>query len=126
LRPADWKVEDGFLIVDLLEFMRSAEHRLAELAKAREMVAEDPHILDGTPVIRGTRIPVYDVAASAAAGAPHQRIRAAYPGLDDRMIDLAAIYAEATPPRGRPRRPVMSAPDAALVSQRKVARRRPA
>ncbi|HXP73104.1 MAG TPA: DUF433 domain-containing protein [Stellaceae bacterium] len=122
-RPADWTINDGFLTVSLWEFATSAETRLARLAEAREMVVEDPDILGGTPVFRGTRIPVYDVAASVAAGLPFERIRGAYPGLDDRAIELATIYAEATPPRGRPRRPVTPAPDTRLVSERKVARR---
>jgi uncharacterized protein (DUF433 family) len=116
-------VHDGFLTVSLWEFAINAEDRHAKLAEAREMVVEDPDILDSTPVIRGTRIPVYDVAASVAAGLPHERIRAAYSGLDDRAIELAAIYAEATPPRGRPRRPAVLAPDARIVSERKAARR---
>ncbi len=116
--------QDGFLTVNLWEFATGAEDRHAKLAETREIVVEDPEILDGTPVFRGTRIPVFDVAASVAAGLSHERIRAAYPGLDDRMIELAAVYAEATPPRGRPRRPVISAPDAKLVSDRKVPRRR--
>lgn len=123
-RPADWTVEDGFLTVSLWEFATSAEDRHAKLAEAREMVVEDPDILGGTPVIRGTRIPVHDVAASVVAGLPRGRIRSAYPGLDDRLIELAVIHAEATPPRGRPRRTTVLAPDAKIVSARKVARRR--
>ena len=123
-RPADWIVKDGFLTVSLWEFAKSAEDRHAKLAEAREAVVEDPHILDGTPVIRGTRIPVYDVAASIAAGLSRERIRSAYSGLDERAIELAAIYAEATPPRGRPRRPVTLSPGAKMTSERKVARRR--
>jgi uncharacterized protein (DUF433 family) len=123
-RPADWTVNDGFLTVSLWEFATGAEDRHAKLAEAREMVVEYPDILDGTPVIRGTRIPVYDVAASAAADLPRGRIRSAYPTLDDRMIELATIYAEATPPRGRPRRPGTLGMDAKIVSERKVARRR--
>jgi uncharacterized protein (DUF433 family) len=122
--PADWTVNDGFLTVNLWEFATSAEDRHAKLAEAREIVTEDADILDGTPVIRGTRIPVYDVAASVAAGLPHERIRSAYPNLDDRSIELATIYAEATPPRGRPKRPITLAPGAKVVSERKVARRR--
>jgi uncharacterized protein (DUF433 family) len=122
-RPADWMVDDGFLTVSLWEFAISAEGRHAELAAARRMVVEDAGILDGVPVIRGTRIPVYDIAASVAAGLPRERIRSAYPGLDDRTIELAAIYAKATPPRGRPRRTTMLAPAATIVSARKVARR---
>ncbi len=123
-RLADWTVEDGFLTVNLREFATSVENRYAKLAEAREMVVEDPDILGGTPVIRGTRIPVYDVAASLAAGLSPLRIGSAYPGLDERMIELAAVYAEATPPRGRPRRPIMLAPDVKIVSERKVTRRR--
>ena len=122
--PEDWTVRDGFLTIDLWEFATEAEGRHAKLAAAREMVAEDPDILEGTPVIRDTRIPVYDVAASVTAGLPRERIRSAYPGLDDRMIELAVIYAEATPPRGRPRRPTTVTANAKIVAAAKVARRR--
>jgi uncharacterized protein (DUF433 family) len=45
----------------------------AELNKARALVVEDLEILSGTPVIRNTRIPVYDTAASVAAGLPMDR-----------------------------------------------------
>lgn len=123
-RPGDWTVRDGFLTVNLWEFATSAEDRHAKLAEAREMVAEDPNILGGTPVIRGTRIPVYDIAASVAAGLSPGRIRSAYPGLDDRTIELATIYAEATPPRGRPKRAVTYAPEAHVIARRRVVRRR--
>ena len=51
----------------------------ARLDKARALVVEDPEILSGTPVIRNTRIPVYDVAASVAAGLPMERILEDYP-----------------------------------------------
>jgi uncharacterized protein (DUF433 family) len=123
-RPADWTIDDGFLTVSLWEFATSADDRHARLEEARILVSEDPEILGGTPVVKGTRIPVHDVAASVAAGLSNARIRAAYPGLDDRMIELAVIYAEATPPRGRPRSVAMAIPDATIVAERKVARRR--
>jgi uncharacterized protein (DUF433 family) len=55
---------------------------LGRLNVARNLVVSSPELLGGTPVIRGTRIPVYDVAASAAAGIPTKRILAAYPSLD--------------------------------------------
>jgi uncharacterized protein (DUF433 family) len=122
-RPADWTVNDGFLTVSLWKFATDAEDRHAKLAEARKRVVEDPNILGGTPVVRGTRIPVYDVAASVAAGLPRVSIRSAYPGLDDRAIELATIYAAATPPRGRPKRPATLAPDTRIVSERRVARR---
>ena len=43
------------------------------------MVVEDPEILRGTPVIRGTRIPVHDVASLVDAGTPLQEILEIYP-----------------------------------------------
>lgn len=124
--PADWTVRDGFLTVNLEEFVAGARERHDRLTEAREMVVEEPDILRGTPVIRGTRIPVYDVAASVAAGLPRDRVRVAYPGLDDRMIDLAALYAEAIPPRGRPRRTHLPTTPAHVAATTRVARRRPA
>jgi uncharacterized protein (DUF433 family) len=122
--PADWTIQDGFLTVNLWEFAVGAQDRHAKLEQARKMVVVDPDILNGTPVIRGTRVPVYDVAASAAAGLPHRRIRSAYPALDDRMIELAALYAEAVPPRGRP--PRSQAGHAKALAKRMVPRQRSA
>lgn len=120
---ADWTIQDRFLTVNLSEFAAGARDRHAKLAQARKMVVEDSDILNGTPVIRGTRIPVYDVAASAAAGLPYERIRSAYSGLDEGMIELAAIYAEATPPRGRPARSPRP-PTPKMLARRSVPRRR--
>lgn len=123
-RTADWTVKDGFLTVDLKDFVADADDRAARLAAAQDMVVEDPAILGGTPVIRGTRIPVYDVVASVAAGLPRERILAAYPGLDEDTLDLAVLYAEANPVRGRPRRFTSLPANAVATVERKVPRRR--
>lgn len=120
----DWTIQDRFLTVNLQEFAASAAERRAKLAEARKMVVQDADILNGTPVIRGTRIPVYDVAASEVAGLPRERIRSAYPQLDDRMIELAAIYVQATPPRGRPPRSQSALRGAKALARRAVSRRR--
>ncbi|MCR6631507.1 MAG: DUF433 domain-containing protein [Magnetospirillum sp.] len=74
--------------------------------------------------ILGPRIPVYDMVASMSAGLPRDRILAVWPGLDDDSIDLAVLYAEANPVRGRPRRFAALPSDAAIVSERTVSRRR--
>jgi len=124
-KPEDWTIQDGFLTVRLWEFVAGAEDRRAKLAEARGMVIEDPEILSGTPVIGGTRIPVYDVAASVTAALPNDRIRSAYPGITDAQIELAAIYAEAAPPRGRPRRRAFGETGARVVSRRRAGRLRP-
>jgi hypothetical protein len=78
-------------------------------------------------VIRGTRIPVYDVAASAAAGISTERILAAYPGLDAEKIELAILFAQAYPPRGRPRSGSAEFPvGAVIVSDHRRPRRKKA
>lgn len=126
LLAESWTVSDEFLTIDLAPFIKRTSERLGRLGAARAMVTSSPDVLGGTPVIRGTRIPVYDVAASIAAGMPTKRILAAYPALDAEKIELTAIYAEANPLRGRPRASSDLPKGSVIVSDRRVARRRTA
>jgi uncharacterized protein (DUF433 family) len=126
LLAEDWTFRDEFLAIDLAPFVRRTAERLARLLQAREAVDVSPEVLSGTPVIRGTRVPVYDVAASVAAGVSRERILAAYPSLDAEKIELASIYAQATPPRGRPRRATRPPRDAEVVTDRRIRIRRKA
>lgn len=120
----DWTFRDEFLTIDLAPFLRKTSERLARLKQARAMVVTSPDILSGTPVIRGTRVPVYDVAASVAAGIPMDRILAAYPSLDADKIELAALYAAAVPPRGRPRQSYALPEGSVIITDRRVSRAR--
>ena len=126
LLTEDWSFRDEFLAIDLAPFVRRTAERLARLLQAREAVEVSPEVLSGTPVIRGTRVPVYDVAASVAAGVPRERILAAYPSLDAEKIELASIYAQATPPRGRPRRATRPPRGSKVVTDRRIRIRRKA
>jgi uncharacterized protein (DUF433 family) len=119
-RP-QWKVEHSFLTLNFDLFIADTLVEHDRLIRAHGAVTEDPEILGGTPVLKGTRVPVYDIAASVAAGLPLSRIKDAYPSLTDELIELAIFYAKAVPLRGRPParrlRPETS-------TTRKVARRR--
>jgi uncharacterized protein (DUF433 family) len=119
-KAQNWVFRHDFLTVDLHHFHDQTRTRRATLMRAREMVIEDPEILGGVPVIRGTRVPVYDIAASLASGASKERLLAAYPSLKAEQLDLAALYAQANPVRGRPRRRVN---EVAPSVQHKVTRR---
>ena len=77
----DWTVRHDFVTIDLAPFARRTKERMERLTAAREAVVSDPEILGGTPVLRGTRVPAYDVAASVEAGISTDRILAAYPWL---------------------------------------------
>jgi uncharacterized protein (DUF433 family) len=120
----DWTVHHEFLTIDLMPFMRGASERLDDLAAAREIVTASPDVLGGTPVIRGTRVPVYDVAASVAAGHAVERILETWPSLDAEKIKLASIYAEANPLRGRPRVSGDIPEGSVIITDRRVPRRR--
>lgn len=100
----DFVVADHFLTVRFDDLWKSVDDRLRRLANAEEMVVEDPEILSGTPVIRGTRIPVYGVAALFDAGTTTKEILEMYPRLTKAQVELASIYAKAVPQRGRPKR----------------------
>ena len=121
----DWKaaknlVRDEFLTIDFAPFREAVDERLSRLQTARSMVVSDPEIMGGTPVIRGTRVPVYDVAASVMAGIPLDRILAAYPSLKLDHLEFANLYAEANPQRGRPRqRTAVPIGSKVIVSSRK-------
>ena len=99
------KFEESRTVQVLLSSIwEDVDRRLSQLRKAQEIVVEDPEILSGTPVIRGTRIPVHDVASLVDAGTPLQELSEIYPTLTQPQFELASIYAKANPQRGRPRR----------------------
>ena len=119
-KAKDWSIKEKFFTFNFDRCFEETTKRYTALLDARKLVVEDPEILSGTPIIRGTRVPVYDVAASLEKGITKERLRLAYPSLDDRAIELAKIYAEANPPRGRPRD---AAPNLATRSTRRIPRR---
>jgi len=112
-------VQDDFLTIDLASFAKRVEDRWKRLGEARAQVVVDPEILGGTPIIRGTRVPVYDVAASVVAGISMERILASYPSLNHEQVELAGLYVEANPQRGRPRQRSVPAGAVVLAKRRK-------
>ena len=129
--PARWAsllrhcvVRHDWLHIDLKPFLIQTHERWDQYVAALSMVESDPGILGGTPVIAGTRIPVHDVAASAAAGLPASRIREAYPALGEGQIELASLYARANPLQGRPPERRMLGEDR-VIARRVVERRQP-
>jgi uncharacterized protein (DUF433 family) len=122
---AQWEnciVEDHFVTVRFHDIWKNVDIRLHQLMKAREAVAEDPEILGGTPVIKGTRVPVYDIAAARDAGTPIDRILKSYPSLKDWQVELASVYARAVPQKGRPKRSVSSGLTEKSVTKKRLRR----
>jgi uncharacterized protein (DUF433 family) len=101
--PRPSMIRADVVVVDARSAARTVRSGLSLLAKARSMVASTPAVLGGTPVFKGTRIPVHDIADMLANGDRPAAIVKAYPRLDAKRVRLAAIYAQAYPVRGRPR-----------------------
>jgi len=115
-------IQDEFLTIDLAPFWKGVDERMVRLNAARAQVVEDSEILSGTPVIKGTRVPVYDVAASVAAGIPMERILSSYPSINREQVELASLFAEANPQRGRPKQRIVPPAGAKIISSRRKLR----
>jgi len=92
------------LFVEFKHARRKVESQLKQFAQIEEMVVSDPEIMRGTPVFRGTRIPVDLVADMLAQGATAEEIIEGYPTLSKERIAIAPLYMRAFPRRGRPSR----------------------
>jgi uncharacterized protein (DUF433 family) len=77
---------------------------LAKLESLRSrLVASDPRVLAGEPVLRGTRIAARLVADLIKKGIPREQIAAEY-DLTAEQIEAAVVFDRVTPKRGRPPR----------------------
>ncbi len=94
---------DELLIVDVGEARKQVDRGVRDLEAAEAIVTKDKGTLGGEPVFKGTRIPVYGIAAMLEAGATADDLLSGYPKLNERMLDLARIWAAAHPRRGRPK-----------------------
>lgn len=92
------------LFIQVKQARKHVERELKRVRKVEEMVISDPEIMGGTPVFRGTRIPVELVAAMSAQGATIEEILEGYPALRQEHVEAAPLYVAAFPRRGRPAR----------------------
>ena len=94
--------EGSAVMIQVKHVRLEVERQLVRLREAEQMTVSDPEILHGTPVYRGTRIPVELVADMLNDGASVEEILEGYPALDRNKIELAPLYVRAFPRRGRP------------------------
>jgi len=101
---AGFSLFGGGLSLDLRHVSEEVRSRLGRLERARQMVFEDAEIRGGEPCIRGTRIGVYEVANMLEQGVSEEEIVEGYPSLKQEQLELARIFAQAYPRKGRPPR----------------------
>ena len=89
------------------------------------VIIEDPKVMRGVPVFKGTRVPIANVLASLKAGFNLEQLREAYSFLTQEHVDAALTYvprqvAEGGPPSAvRPIRVLLSREVVPLPSRRK-------
>jgi uncharacterized protein (DUF433 family) len=94
--------EGSAVLIQIKTVRKELDARLKKLERAESVIVEDPETMRGTPVYRGTRIPVELIADMLKQGASIDEILEGYPALDREQIELAPLYVQAFPRRGRP------------------------
>jgi len=88
--------------VDLEPSRQAVAKAVRQLKKSELLVIEDPEIMSGTPVFKGTRVPVHQIALELEQGSPIEEVLRDYPTVSREQAEAAAIYARANPRTGRP------------------------
>jgi uncharacterized protein (DUF433 family) len=94
--------EGSAVVIQVKSVRLELDLDLRKLERAEDMMVSDPEIMRGAPVYRGTRIPVDLIADMLSQGATPEEILAGYPSLDREKVELAPLYVQAFPRRGRP------------------------
>ena len=125
LSSIDWAIHAAALTVDLRDFVFHAAERANRARSAVNLVVEDPEILGGVPVFRGTRVPIDVAINTVTSGAAWTRLKESYPFLSEDHVDAANVYAVIRPRRGRPTKPDPAAKGWKLTSTRRIPAPRP-
>lgn len=105
-QPTDELELSPALRVAMTDYAAQVAKRAAEYARLRDKYVEvDPRKLGGTPVIRGTRIPVRTLAQLVEGGESREALREDYPHVPEEAYEVAVIWARGNPRRGRPTTP---------------------
>jgi len=117
--------EGSALIIQVKSVRLELDEDLKRLQRAKNMIVTDPEIMRGSPVYRGTRIPVELISHMLSQGATPEEIVEGYPALDKQKVELAPLYVQAFPRRGRPtsrpwakRKPILATQHGRALAER--------
>ena len=87
--------EGSAVVIQVKSVRLELDLDLRKLERAENMIVSDPEIMRGTPVYRGTRIPVELIADMLSQGTKPEEILDGYPALDPEKVELAPLYVQA-------------------------------
>ena len=96
------RFESGCVMISPGKSASTAMAGLNKLNDAFHRIVEDLEVRGGIPVVRGTRISVYEVADALATDGLKTTL-ADFPALSREDVEASALYARAHPRTGRPR-----------------------
>ncbi len=98
----DWDVGFKNFEIKLDAFVTQAQVRTAQIQDAHRLIVQDPDILGGQPVVKGTRLSVDTLVAMHRSGRSFAQLQLDYPSLTQELLDAAGVYQAIHPRRGRP------------------------
>jgi uncharacterized protein (DUF433 family) len=113
--------DGGVILIQCKSARKEVERELRRLAEVTRMVTSDPETMRGAPVYKGTRIPVHAIADILSQGASVEEILEGYPALTRDKVELAPMYVQAFPRRGRPVRRTWTRRTPQRVSRKRFA-----
>lgn len=91
------------LRVAMTENAADVAKRAFDYVRSREKYIEvNQGKMGGTPVIRGTRVPVRTLAQLIEGGENRQALKEDYPHIPEEAYDVAVLWTKGNPRRGRP------------------------
>jgi len=90
-------------VVEVDTVRKSIGERLQRIRRMHELITEADDIQGGAPTFAGTRILVRPIAAALREGEAPEALLRAYPRLTREMIEMAGLYDQMKPARGRPK-----------------------
>jgi uncharacterized protein (DUF433 family) len=91
------------LRIAMTENAADVAKRAFDYVRLREQYVEtDPGTMGGTPVIRGTRVPVRTLAQLVEGRESPEALEEDYPHIPKEAYDVAVLWAKGNPRRGRP------------------------
>jgi uncharacterized protein (DUF433 family) len=93
------EVRFGRFRISVRDLIEEVERRTSDLAALAETVDFQT---DGEPLLKGTSVEVYRIAALLEGGGSIDQVLQDYPSLSRKQVETAQAYAEAYPKAGRP------------------------
>lgn len=108
-----WREEDADLIlhsgdITVVAQCKNVKERLSRnleiFTHGKSRIVSDPAIISGTPVFRGTRIPLDHIAGLYRKGVDEREIIEDFPRLSRADLEFARLYSRIGVPPGRPKK----------------------